>query len=68
MPAASLVTPFDVIKTRLQVSAREGQVTYTGMMDCFRKILQQEGQNAFWKGTAGLQINFYFYLPGIVLS
>ncbi|XP_055518385.1 electrogenic aspartate/glutamate antiporter SLC25A13, mitochondrial isoform X2 [Leucoraja erinacea] len=52
MPAASLVTPFDVIKTRLQVSAREGQVTYTGMMDCFRKILQQEGQNAFWKGTA----------------
>ncbi|KAK2150605.1 hypothetical protein LSH36_399g06029 [Paralvinella palmiformis] len=27
-PAASLTTPFDVIKTRLQVVAREGQTTY----------------------------------------
>ncbi|XP_051872358.1 electrogenic aspartate/glutamate antiporter SLC25A13, mitochondrial [Pristis pectinata] len=52
MPAASLVTPADVIKTRLQVAAREGQTTYTGLVDCFRKILQQEGHGAFWKGAA----------------
>lgn len=53
MPAASLVTPADVIKTRLQVAARAGQTTYSGVIDCFRKILREEGPSAFWKGTAG---------------
>ncbi|XP_067907345.1 electrogenic aspartate/glutamate antiporter SLC25A13, mitochondrial [Heterodontus francisci] len=52
MPAASLVTPADVIKTRLQVAAREGQTKYSGLLDCFWKILRQEGPGAFWKGVA----------------
>uniref|UniRef100_A0A669CQA8 Solute carrier family 25 member 13 n=1 Tax=Oreochromis niloticus TaxID=8128 RepID=A0A669CQA8_ORENI len=51
MPAASLVTPADVIKTRLQVAARAGQTTYSGLMDCFWKILREEGPRAFWKGA-----------------
>ncbi|XP_019517614.1 PREDICTED: calcium-binding mitochondrial carrier protein Aralar2 [Hipposideros armiger] len=51
MPAASLVTPADVIKTRLQVAARAGQTTYSGVMDCFRKILREEGPKALWKGA-----------------
>uniref|UniRef100_A0A671YRJ5 Solute carrier family 25 member 12 n=2 Tax=Sparus aurata TaxID=8175 RepID=A0A671YRJ5_SPAAU len=51
IPAASLVTPADVIKTRLQVAARAGQTTYSGVIDCFRKILKEEGFRAFWKGT-----------------
>nr|XP_056713284.1 electrogenic aspartate/glutamate antiporter SLC25A13, mitochondrial [Euleptes europaea] len=51
MPAASLVTPADVIKTRLQVAARAGQTTYNGVIDCFGKILQEEGPRAFWKGA-----------------
>lgn len=51
MPAASLVTPADVIKTRLQVAARAGQTTYTGVIDCFRKILHEEGHRALWKGA-----------------
>lgn len=53
VPAASLVTPADVIKTRLQVSARAGQTTYSGVIDCLRKILKEEGFRAFWKGTGG---------------
>ncbi|XP_055468893.1 electrogenic aspartate/glutamate antiporter SLC25A13, mitochondrial [Psammomys obesus] len=52
MPAASLVTPADVIKTRLQVAARAGQTTYSGVTDCFRKILREEGPKALWKGAA----------------
>lgn len=52
VPAASLVTPADVIKTRLQVVARAGQTTYSGLMDATRKIYQEEGARAFWKGTA----------------
>ncbi|KAM3917490.1 electrogenic aspartate/glutamate antiporter SLC25A12, mitochondrial [Leptodactylus fuscus] len=51
VPAASLVTPADVIKTRLQVAARAGQTTYTGVTDCFKKILREEGARAFWKGA-----------------
>eukprot|EP00092_Neocalanus_flemingeri_P036323 GFUD01039545.1.p1 GENE.GFUD01039545.1~~GFUD01039545.1.p1 ORF type:complete len:696 (+),score=160.55 GFUD01039545.1:64-2151(+) len=51
MPAASLVTPADVIKTRLQVVARAGQTTYTGTLDAARKIYAEEGFMAFWKGA-----------------
>lgn len=52
-PAAALTTPFDVIKTRLQVVAREGQTTYNGVIDCGRKIWAEEGGRAFWKGAPG---------------
>ncbi|XP_063979966.1 calcium-binding mitochondrial carrier protein Aralar1 isoform X1 [Diachasmimorpha longicaudata] len=51
VPAAALVTPADVIKTRLQVVAREGQTTYNGLVDCARKIWKEEGARAFWKGA-----------------
>uniref|UniRef100_A0AAY5KK12 EF-hand domain-containing protein n=1 Tax=Esox lucius TaxID=8010 RepID=A0AAY5KK12_ESOLU len=51
IPAASLVTPADVIKTRLQVAARAGQTTYSGVTDCFRKIMREEGFRALWKGA-----------------
>jgi len=37
-PAASLTTPADVVKTRLQVKLRGGQTSYNGMIDCFRKV------------------------------
>ncbi|PAV90222.1 hypothetical protein WR25_08309 [Diploscapter pachys] len=43
VPAAGLVTPADVIKTRLQVAARAGQTTYNGVIDCARKIMKEEG-------------------------
>lgn len=51
MPAAFLTTPADVIKTRLQVEARKGQATYTGISDCFAKVLKDEGPKAFFKGS-----------------
>ncbi|KAF2894245.1 hypothetical protein ILUMI_11928 [Ignelater luminosus] len=56
IPAASLVTPADVIKTRLQVVARAGQTTYTGVLDAARKIYMEEGVRAFWKGSIGKYI------------
>ena len=50
IPAAYLVTPADVIKTRLQVAARKGQTSYSGVIDAARKIYAEEGFAAFWKG------------------
>lgn len=50
IPAAYLVTPSDVIKTRLQVQAKQGQSTYTGLQDCAKKIIKEEGVKALFKG------------------
>lgn len=54
VPAASLATPADVVKTRIQVIARSGQQTYDkGVIDTAKMIYKQEGGFAFWKGTLG---------------
>eukprot|EP01087_Luapelamoeba_hula_P024076 TRINITY_DN9042_c3_g1_i1.p1 TRINITY_DN9042_c3_g1~~TRINITY_DN9042_c3_g1_i1.p1 ORF type:complete len:328 (-),score=54.57 TRINITY_DN9042_c3_g1_i1:31-987(-) len=45
--AAGMVTPADVIKTRLQAGTRN----YGGLIDCVRKIYAEEGFAAFWKGA-----------------
>lgn len=50
-PAASLTTPADVIKTRIQVKARKGETEYLGIRDCFVKVYAQEGPTAFFKGA-----------------
>lgn len=59
VPAAFLVTPADVIKTRLQVVARAGQTTYNGLWDAAKKIYSEEGPRAFWKGSVGEKENLY---------
>ncbi|XP_026009192.1 mitochondrial glutamate carrier 1 isoform X1 [Maylandia zebra] len=50
--AAVAVSPCDVVKTRLQ-SLRKGtnEETYSGVVDCIRKILRKEGPGAFLKGA-----------------
>ncbi|KAL5335791.1 mitochondrial carrier domain-containing protein [Aspergillus crustosus] len=50
MPAAYLTTPCDVIKTRLQVEARKGEKTYTGLRHAAVTIFKDEGFKAFFKG------------------
>lgn len=51
VPAAFLTTPADVIKTRLQVVTREGELAYTGINDCVTKVMKHEGPQAFFKGS-----------------
>ena len=51
IPAASLVTPFDVIKTRLQVKSREGEAVYKGIKDATKRIIREEGFKALYKGA-----------------
>ncbi|KAM3066676.1 mitochondrial aspartate-glutamate transporter agc1 [Clarireedia jacksonii] len=50
MPAAYLTTPCDVIKTRLQVEARKGESSYTGLGHAAKTIFKEEGFKAFFKG------------------
>jgi solute carrier family 25 (adenine nucleotide translocator) protein 4/5/6/31 len=45
--------PLDTVRRRLMMqSGRSGaDIMYTGTMDCFRKILKNEGAKAFFKGS-----------------
>jgi len=51
MIAAASVTPADVIKTRLQVKSLDGEIKYKGIIDCFQRIVKEEGPRALFKGT-----------------
>lgn len=59
IPAASMATPADVVKTRLQVIPRPGDTVYNGILDTFRKVYTEEGFTAFWKGVAGTSQTLY---------
>ncbi|KAM8977175.1 mitochondrial glutamate carrier 1-like [Pelodytes ibericus] len=50
--AAVAVNPCDVIKTRLQsLNKGTNEETYSGIVDCAKKIWSKEGPSAFWKGS-----------------
>ena len=49
-------TPLDVIKTRLMTQGRKR--TYTGVVDCARKVWADEGPAAFLKVCAGDMLPF----------
>jgi len=51
--AAVVVSPCDVVKTRLQ-SLKKGanEETYKGVVDCISKIMRKEGPGAFMKGAS----------------
>ncbi|XP_076874974.1 solute carrier family 25 member 55b [Brachyhypopomus gauderio] len=50
--AAVAVSPCDVVKTRLQsLSKSTNEETYSGVMDCIRKIVRKEGPTALLKGA-----------------
>lgn len=49
-PAAYLVTPSDVIKTRLQADAKGQAPRFKGLADCFFKTWRAEGIGTFFVG------------------
>ncbi|KAK6170166.1 hypothetical protein SNE40_018629 [Patella caerulea] len=50
--ASLSVNPFDVVKTRLQTLHKGvGEETYSGIIDCFGKVLKNEGPKALFKGA-----------------
>ena len=51
-PAASLTTPADVIKTRMQVAGSGGTKPYESIPEATVDIMKNEGPTAFFKGAA----------------
>jgi len=51
MLAAGIVTPMDVVKTRLQVQHKSHHTHYKGIVDAFRTIWKEEGPGALMKGS-----------------
>lgn len=60
VPAAAIVTPADVIKTRLQSKPLPGQMVYTGIINATSQIYKHEGMSSFWRGTLGKFHNFTY--------
>lgn len=49
--AAAVVTPMDVIKTKLQVIPKSGDRAYTGMLDCYQHVLKTDGVKGLFRGV-----------------
>jgi solute carrier family 25 (adenine nucleotide translocator) protein 4/5/6/31 len=43
--------PLDTVRRRLMMQSGRADVMYTGTIDCFQKILRNEGPKAFFKGS-----------------
>ncbi|CAI5470225.1 unnamed protein product [Closterium sp. Yama58-4] len=50
VPAAYLVTPMDVVKTRMQMEPEEGKEAYPNAWVCVKEIVEEEGLGALFKG------------------
>jgi len=63
--AAAITNPLDVIKTRLQVQVKSDPNSYRNSLDCFRRILKEEGIKAF---RAGLTARVLWIAPGSAIT
>jgi len=50
--SVSMAYPFDTVRRRLMMMSGEGEKMYTGTMDCWKKIVKDEGWKALYKGNA----------------
>uniref|UniRef100_A0A2N9F2Z6 Uncharacterized protein n=1 Tax=Fagus sylvatica TaxID=28930 RepID=A0A2N9F2Z6_FAGSY len=55
--------PLDVIKTRLQAQSMSSLPKYTGILDCFRRSVKQEGYRVLWRGL-GTAVSRAFVVNG----
>ncbi|THG03829.1 hypothetical protein TEA_017282 [Camellia sinensis var. sinensis] len=59
--------PLDVIKTRLQAQSQSSSPKYTGIVDCFRKCVREEGYHVLWRGL-GTSVARAFLVNGAIFT
>nr|POF19472.1 mitochondrial arginine transporter bac2 [Quercus suber] len=59
--------PLDVVKTRLQAQSLSSPQKYTGIVDCFGRIVKDEGYHMLWRGL-GTTIAQAFVMNGAIFS
>jgi len=62
--ALSLSNPIDFIRFRMQTMQEllnQGRLSqpYLNVIDCCRRVVQEEGKTAFWKGNCSNLLKFY---------
>ena len=48
--ANTVANPFDVVKSRMQSSSKDGSAQYSSMLDCFLQTVENDGVLKLWSG------------------
>ncbi|XP_062023515.1 mitochondrial arginine transporter BAC2-like [Rosa rugosa] len=59
--------PLDVVKTRLQAQSMYPVPKYTGIVDCFRKSVREDGHGVLWRGL-GTAVSRAFLVNGAIFA
>ena len=56
--AVTCTYPSDLIKRRLQMNSVDGVKKYSGILDCIKRIMKDEGIPGYYKGLVLTFLNF----------
>lgn len=59
--------PLDVIKTRIQGQTSSSPLRYSGIVDCFKRSVREEGYNVLWRGL-GTAVARAFIVNGAIFT